>query len=348
MMRVLVIGLAFLMAWTAQAGQYSLILSGAGGTEYYQSKFPEWGARLRNVLVDDLGHKAENVRVLTETGEAPSGVDAKKISLDAIREEVEGLCSETSEPDELFIYLIGHGSHQKTEAKFNIEGPDMRAEQLDEWLQDCSAGVVVVIDATSTSAPFINTLSGPDRIIAAATKNVEERNATEFIEHFIAGLADGSADMNRDERISVWEACRQASILTEAWYMSEGLIPTEHAILDDNGDGFGTRLQIDPEEEVAEDAEPDAAGVDGEFASQVYLSEYRYAALADRELVTAYKDLLDEIEALKLQKAEMEEGQYRSKLEELLIEAARTNREIRRQARERQASASEEGAGDTD
>lgn len=112
-------------------------------------------------------------------------------------------------------------------------------------------------------------------MVCAASKSVDEKNATEFMEYFIQAIEDGSADQDRDERISLLEACRQAAALTDAYYMGRGLIATEHALIDDNGDGQGTRLAGDLQSGAA--AETPAADTndrrDGALAEQCFLKE---------------------------------------------------------------------------
>jgi hypothetical protein len=187
----------------------------------------------------------------------------------------------------------------------------------------------VVIDSTSASAGFINALSGPDRIIASATKSVSEVNATEFMRLFIEGLEDGSADRNRDERISVLEACEQAAALTASWYSAESLLATEHSILDDNGDGLGTRLPIDPVLNEALPGEPAADNVDGALAAQVFIKDYSFPAGVPQEMIAAYLAALDEVKALRARKGTLAEPDYYAQLEPLLIQAARAHRDIR-------------------
>ncbi len=328
MMRVLVITSTMLWAVFAHAMSHAVIICGSGGEEPYIERFPAWGARLADTLTHSAGMRPEHIVLLTESGQEESATG--RSSLEGIEEQFAALASTLQPNDALYIFLIGHGSYQRDAAKINIPGPDLEAVRLNELVESVPNSVCVVVNGTSTSAAFINTMSAPGRIIATATKNVEERNATEFMEQFIMALADGSADTNRDDRVSVLEACTQAAELTDAWYLSEGFIATEHGLIDDNGDGFGTRLIRDKSAEPTEDAiDADAKGLDGDFADLVYLADYRFPPDSDPALRARYLAELDAIKALKAQKVDMDEAEYYAELERLLIVAARTNQLLR-------------------
>lgn len=328
--------LATATAWP-QNNPYAIVISGSGGEDSYTETFPQWAAELADVLARTPQFDPSRVVVLTETSELPDKVS----TLEGIENAFAGAASMLKPADPIFVFLIGHGSYQRDSAKLNIPGPDLEATHLDELLKDLPSEIAVLVHTGSTSAAFINKLSGPGRIIVTATKSVEERHATQYMEQFILGIADGSADPDRDDRISVYEAAHQAAQLTEAWYLAEGFLATEHALIDDNGDGFGTRLILPEDAEVAEDAPEEASGIDGDFSSQVYIADYRFPPGVDPVLRAQYTAALKEIETLKSKKAEMETEAYYAELEQLLIKAARLNRSIHA-AIEREAEADHE------
>lgn len=324
----------FMSAWfgcpDAGAVSYHVVFCGSGGEKVYSERFRDWGTRLRDALVMRLGIPADNVVLLTEpeTANAPSYATT---NLESIRGVLEAMAEQVTPDDDLFVYFIGHGSYFKNTSKFHIPGADLTAGELDLLLGEISARRIAILNGTSGSAGFINVLSSEDRIICSATKSVSEVNATEFMGFFIEGLEDGSGDRNHDERISFLEACEQAAELTATWYMSEGLLATEHAILDDNGDGLGSRLPIEiivttsGDEEVMESDEL----LDGRLASLFYIKDYQFHPDVPRDLVDVYLATLDEVEGLKADKLEQSEEAYFTELERLLVKAARANREIR-------------------
>lgn len=313
----------------ASAAARHLILCGSGGEAEYSPRFREWGLRLKNTLALRLGVAPENIHLLLEpeTASAPAGTT---ISLESIQGLFKGLAPSVATDDDLFIYLIGHGSYLKNSSKFQIPGPDLTAEALEALLAELSLRRTVIIDATSASAGFINVLSGPQRVVCTATKSATEVNATEFMRFFIEALEDGGADRNRDERISVLEACEQAAALTASWYTTSTLIATEHAILDDNGDALGSRLPIESALTEAPDTDPAVTTApDGALADTIYLKDFSFPANAPKALTDAYLAALEEVKALKARKPQLPEADYYVQLETLLIKAARSHREIR-------------------
>ena len=325
----------FASAWfacpDAGAVSYHVVFCGSGGEEEFSERFRDWGTRLRDALVMRLGIPTDNVILLTEpeTANAPSYATT---NLESIRGVLEAMAEQVTPDDDLFVYFIGHGSYFKNTSKFHIPGADLTAGELNLLLGEISARRIAILNSTSGSAGFINVLSGADRVICSATKSVSEVNATEFMGFFIEGLEDGSGDRDHDERISFLEACEQAAELTASWYMSEGLLATEHAILDDNGDGLGSRLPIEiivtssgDEKEAIESDEL----LDGLLASIFYIKDYRFHPDVPQDLVDVYLATLEEVEWLKADKLEQSEEAYFAELERLLLKAAYANREIR-------------------
>ncbi|MYB55653.1 MAG: hypothetical protein F4X51_04610 [Gemmatimonadetes bacterium] len=301
-----------LMLAQANAAVFDVIISGSGGEDEYSERFDDWGQRLRRVLIERCDHPAANVLLVNETGENADGAS----SITGIRNVFRGLSERVTPDDDVFIFLIGHGSYRRQVAKLNIPGADLTAEDLDEFLKMLSVRRIIVVNGASMSAPFVNALSRDGRIICASTRSMDQRNATQFMRFFVQALEDGSADQNRDDRISVLEICTQASSLTDAWFLSEGLIATENAILDDNGDGLGTRLS-------------DIDAGDGMLADRCFLLNFRVPKGASPALVAAYGKAIDEVQVLVKKKATMDSAAYYQLLERGLVKAAKLNREIR-------------------
>jgi hypothetical protein len=314
----------------AWAAPYAIIIGGSGGDTTYQTRFHDWGGRLVSVLETKMAFPRGNIWYLAEPTETDAPQWDKETSVDNIRSVFEMASDKLGPEDDLFVFLIGHGSYQRKISKLNIPGPDLSAKDLGALMVDMKARYSVVINSTSTSAGFINELSSPNRIICTATKSTEERNATEFMEYLIQVLEEGSADLNHDERISVFEACKQAATLTGVAYDGEGLIATEHAILDDNGDGLGTRLVAEFESETRKEAAlREEVSIDGGVASEVFIREFQFPADAPADLIQTYKARLASIELLIEQKDSLTATEYFTQLEALLITAAEANRTIR-------------------
>ena len=311
MIRYLLMILVVLWCGGAGAAPFDLIVCGSGGREEYQRRFADWGQRLRTALVERMHHPSENVHLLTESAStALSSRENVAAALDLIGRRLEA-------EDPLFVFLIGHGSYRDGVAKLNLPGLDLSAGDLDSMLQERVSERIVVVNAASASAPFINLLSAPGRVICTSTRSAEERNATWFAEGLLRAIEEGSADQNRDERISVLEACQQGAALTRARYDEKRLITTEHALIDDDGDELGSRLPLDEQ------------STDGALAAKIYLRDFRFPPGLSPRLIADYRAALDRVEAFIDRKGKMEQDEYYQHLEDLLVQVARLNREIR-------------------
>ncbi|PCJ62673.1 MAG: hypothetical protein COA73_06215 [Candidatus Hydrogenedentota bacterium] len=323
--RILCTAMVLLMPITAQAESYHVILCGSGGDAEYYEKFQEWGTRLLNVLSRFEGNKSDHIYLLMEPvpGSEPSD---SSTDLENIETVFATLAEKTQPGDDVYVYLIGHGSYFKSVPKLHIPGPDLSVDILNDHLNALPAARIVIINAASSSAPFINALSKPGRVICTATKSATEVNATDFMEFFLQSMEDDSADMNKDERISILEVCQQAAELTAAWYISEGLLASEHALLDDNGDGQGSRLSRDMMDDTFA---VNPALMDGQLAATFFLKEYSFPENAPAELIQEYLEALDTVREVKEKKNDLTTTEYYDHLEEKLLKAARLNRDIR-------------------
>jgi hypothetical protein len=222
---------------------------------------------------------------------------------------------------ELWIVLAGHGTFDGKEAKLNLRGPDVSSTELMEWLKDFKRPIAIV-DTTSSSAPFLGKLAAPNRVIVTSTRSGYEMNYSRFGKYLAEALPDLASDLDKDGQISLLEAFLSASYRTAEWYKTEGRLATEHALVDDNGDGLGTPSEWFTGIRASKKAE-NSAPVDGQRAHQFHLVR----SLAEQQMtpeVRARRDAIElEIAKLREQKSKMtEEAYYRALEEKLLVLAA--------------------------
>lgn len=222
---------------------------------------------------------------------------------------------------ELWLVLIGHGTFDGKVAKFNLRGPDFTAEDLAAWLQPFHRPLAV-INTASSSAPFLRALAGTNRVLITATRSGYEQNFTRFGSHFAAALSDPEADLDGDRQNSLLEAYLVASRRVAEFYQTEGRLATEHALLDDNGDGLGTpadwfrglRATKRPKDKTA---------VDGLRAHQFHLIRSPDELSLSPEARAQRDDLERRLAALRDSKGNLEEDDYYRRLESLLLDLAR-------------------------
>ncbi len=235
-----------------------------------------------------------------------------------------------NEPNEtdmvLWLVLIGHGTFDGRTAKFNLRGPDFSSEDLAEWLKQLNRPIVI-IDTSSSSAPFLNKLSGNNRIVITATKSGYELNYARFGQYLAESIIDTQADLDKDGQTSLLEAFLTASNRVAEFYSSEGRLATEHALLDDNGDGLGTPADwfrgIRPMKKAR-----DNTTLDGYRAHQFCLVRSEDENNMPPQL-RAKRDQI-ELEVIKIRDAKesFSEEEYFTKLEKLLYEMAQTYEQI--------------------
>jgi len=321
----LVTGLVLALSLTAQtsvAQTHVVVVSGLGGDQAHREKFHTWAVALIDAVQQRFGIPDENITYLAER----EALDPERISGKSTKENVERTLTQLAarlDPGEgVFILLIGHGSYQGDESRFNLPGPDMSSADFANALDRFTAQSLVLVNTTIASGDFIKDLSGPRRTIITATKSPFERNETVFCQYFVAAFAQDVADIDKDQRVSMLEAFNYATHEVRRAYESEDRLLTEHAQLDDNGDGEGT-------------GQPDPATTDGALA-QTFVMEGAAptvaAVSADTVLAALQeqqRELQQAIADLRARKDEMEPDAYESELERLLLGLARVSQTIR-------------------
>ena len=272
-----------------------LIVLGAPGTEEYGKKFQTQLEAWTNAC--------------TKAGLTPAVVRGETTT-----EELEKRLTASDPSHSLWLVLIGHGTFDGREALFSAEGPDFDAKQLAGWIKPLKQEVAVIHTA-SASGGFLKLLSGENRVIITSTKGPDEVFYARFGEYFaeaIGGLPE--ADLDQDKQVSLLEAFRHASKAADTFYIQEGRLATEHALLEDNGDGIGTRSEV-----FSSDA-PTPAGMalDGARAAQMVL----VLSAEEKQLTDAQRSTRDalerELKTLKEQRTKLKEDEYYTKLESLL------------------------------
>ena len=312
------------MAWAAPVSAQSVHLAvvvGLAGEPEHAELFQRWAATLIDGATERLGIARDHVIYLAEQPEK----DPKRATGKSTRAEVEraltAIAKQAREEDVVFVVLIGHGTFDGKVAKFNLVGPDMTPANFEPLLKRIPSKQIVFVNTASSSAPFLEELSGPGRTIVTATRTGSERFSTLFGGYFVDALMSDSADADKNRRISLLEAFDAAKLGVARAYEQEGIMLTEHPLLDDAGDKKGT-------------TDPKADGKIGRVAAILSLGtpQAAEAMSADPKLRALHEErraLERRVEGLKLMKSGMEPARYASELEKLLTDLALKGREIR-------------------
>jgi len=291
---------------SSDPNKFAVIVNGAGGEAVYAKQFEEWTGQLSSVLSSRFGFDTKQLTVL------------KGATAEDVKRAFTALKTQLDANNVLFVFLIGHGSFDGKESKFNLVGPDLAAADYNAMLSSLPTHRVVVFNMSSSSGEFIKSLSAKGRIVITATKSGQETNATRFTGFLITALNATDADTDQDGHTSVLEAFVYANRLTADFYKQAGRLATEHAMFDDNGDGVG-REKLEAGE--------------GLLARATYLDSLSTgeaaASAATGRLLKERTRLEGEIEQLIARKGSMAETEYETTLERLFVELAKVNRSIK-------------------
>lgn len=275
-----------LLAWPVAGEEMHVFVGGLGGEPDYETRFSSLAKE---------GQKLAGGEVLT-------GAEATKARVLAAIAKAARLTRD----DNFTLVLIGHGTWDGVNYRFNLPGPDLTDEELKAALDQIPAAQAIVV-ATSASGPVRDALKNERRAVMTATRSGTEKNAVVFSRYFIEALRDATADADKNEVVSAAEAFRFAEAKTKNYYETEKRLATEHAVLDD----------------------PNGGALAGRIAMARFGSVQKALADPSKKALLAKKEELERgVDRLKLEKAAMPVEEYRAKLTALLVELAKVSEEI--------------------
>ena len=278
-----------------------LVITGVPGDEEHAKQFAKWAEAFIDAAKKKDSVPDANITYLSD----------RRAARESVEKAVADIAARAKPNDGVVVLLIGHGSFNGSTAAFNLPGPDLNADEWAKLLGKLSAQRVAFINTASSSGAFLQPMTAPGRVVVTATKTGGERNETQFPEFFVAAFNDPTADRDRNGHVSIAEAFEYAKTKVTQAFQQKGLLLTEHATMDDSGEGH--------------------------LASTMFLGIGRAeGALAVDTSDPAMKQLVDEkdaidrqIAALKLRKPGMDEAQYDAQMEKLLTDLALKTKAIR-------------------
>jgi len=306
MKRVLLLAMLCMQSLQARAATYYVIVGGLGGEPDYVQRFTAAANDLDKIYKSAEG----TVHVTTLTGAHATAAQ--------LRETLGRVASEAKTEDDFVLVLIGHGTFDGVEYKFNLVGLDMSATEIASMCNRIAAKRQLVVDTTSSSGGAVKALERPGRGVIAATKSGTEKNATVFARFWVEAFQDPSADTDKSDSISAMEAYTYAAKKTAEFYDSQKRLATEHAVFNDSGSGEPVR---------------EAGNGQGMLLSNFTLMRLGSSQMAandpaKRALLEKKDDLEQKIDTLKYQKAAMDPADYKKQLTDALVELAKVQEEM--------------------
>jgi hypothetical protein len=319
------LGVLGLASQARAADRFALIVSGASGSKDVAEQQQKWRVSLAKAMRNKLQVPPDHLVVLSDqptdgSGEGGSG----QPELLATRENVDAAFNKLSRSmqrdDVMLVVLIGHSTYDGVDAKFNLVGPDLEASDWQRFVSNVP-GRVVFVNTTGASAPFMQRIAGPRRIVITATDNPAQRYDTIFPEYFSQAFDSPDADLDKDGRISIWEAFAFASAKVKLYYRQRGQLSVERPVLDDTGDGVGK--------------DSTELGPDGAVASRTFLDAggdpIAETSPALSEMINRRNTLENDFDELKRRRDFMPAGDYEKQRDSILIDIARISHQIRLQ-----------------
>jgi hypothetical protein len=269
-----------------------LIVSGLGGEPGYEEKFQNQ-AKAVAAAASRSGAAQQDVVLVT-------GEQARRRSLD---DELKKFAGSVRDDDQVVVVLIGHGSFDGEEYRFNLPGPDITGREIVAFLDTMPASQMLIVNATSSSGSVMESWRRANRVVITATKSGSERNATKFAEYWVQALSSPEADRDKNEIVTAAEAYEFASRKVADVFKSDASLATEHSRLD------------------------------GKIADRMVVARLGSSALlpSDAQLDAMLKEqgtLEQQLDQVKAKKESLPQEQYYNELEKVLLDLARLDRRI--------------------
>jgi len=288
---LLLLPVQILLTQNAQAALHVTIIQGLGGIPLFDVSF------------NDQRHKIREASESMTDAALVSTFSGDDVSRESLLVHFATLAERMSEEDRAAIFLIGHGSYDGEHYKFNIPGLDITDTDLTDIMDSLPGQNHFLVNTSSSSGVILESLENDQHIIITATRNGNEKNATEFGNFFAESLASDTADINKNNIVSIQEAFDFAERGVTEFFESQGKLATEHAQIRGDGASSFSRARLGGLETFTEDP--------------------RINTLLSQRL-----ELDSDIEALQLRRNEYSNADYIQRLQALILESAQVSEQI--------------------
>ncbi len=286
--------LGSLLAAPLQAQVHVTIVQGLSGTPEFERSFDTQTERIAEAAASLTS--TENIRIFR-------GDEARR---EPLLQHFSALAANMDDNSRAMIYLIGHGSYDGEEYKFNLPGPDINQHDIRDILDSLPGRNHFLLNTSSSSGMLLDLLADSGHTLITATRSGNERNAPEFGVFFAEALGNEEADLNKNNSISAQEAFNFAERRVVEFFSRAGNLATEHPQIRGAGAGNLILARISASD-IEEFDDPRLQRLQQQLA-----------------------ELDQQIESLQLQRDEFSNEDYIQRLQALVLESARLNQDMDR------------------
>lgn len=206
-----------LLPMHASAELHVVVVEGLGGEPRYAEQFDNQVVAIENA--SRTVTSSERIRIFRTADASRAAILAY---FDSLAQTITG-------NDQLLVYLIGHGSYDEHDYKFNIKGPDLTGSDIAAALAALPDGNRLLVNTSSASGALARLLEGEAHSMILATRSGTERHATRFGMHYARALTDPAADTDKNQIITAKEAFNYAERGVSDYFERNDRLSTEHA-----------------------------------------------------------------------------------------------------------------------
>jgi hypothetical protein len=169
----------------------------------------------------------------------------------ATREAIESAAAELEKTvqadDAMWVFVLGHSHYDGKYSWLNIPEADIHHIDFGKKFANLRCREQVFFITSSVSGFYHKSLAAQGRVVITATEPDLEVNETLFPQHLGKTLAEPppfkDLDVDEDGRLTLLDAYLYTTQKVAEEYLAGMLLATEHALLDDTGDGKAAEIQ---------------------------------------------------------------------------------------------------------
>ncbi len=312
------------VALPAPSTPFLVVVQGLGGEPFYEQLFSRNSEGLIEIAQSRWGLADTNILWL-RPNPTPG---QRESSRDQILAALDDVAARSASGDRVMLVYFGHISAQGTVPKLNLPGPDLTDSTLAKHLAMLSGRQLAVVLSAASSGAMLPTLSAPSRIVVTATASGREKYVPRFGEFFVNGWIAPQADSDKDGVVNLYDDFEYTRRAVRKAFEGENRLLTEHALLDDNGDGHSSKKVRISARSREQGSELDDGAYARRFSFQ-FDDARRLGSAAELTLSVRARQLAQAVESLRRERAQMSPQAYQQKLESLLVELALNRRRLR-------------------